>query len=120
MASNVFPHYTSGEAPIYLMFGCNTFMPTLFKLLPRKLRYIGDECCKIYLDDKRDFFMMAVFNLKIARDEYPPLTWDQDRTKFKVGNMVLLKNHAPTRTFDVKYKPSFRICEWIFDNAFDV
>ena len=50
MAYNVFPHSAAGEAPFYFMFGYNTFMPTLFKLLLLILRYIGNEGCKTDLD----------------------------------------------------------------------
>ena len=34
--------------------------------------------------------------------------------------MVLQKSHAPNDTFDTKYKPSFSICKWISDKAFDI
>ena len=50
MAYNVFALSLTGEAPLYLMFGCDTFMPTLFKLLLPKLRYMGDKKFKIHLD----------------------------------------------------------------------
>ena len=50
MVHNVCLHSSSGEAPFYLMFGHNTFMPTSFKLLLPKLRYMGDEKCRIHLD----------------------------------------------------------------------
>ena len=68
MAFNVFPHSSAGEASFYFIFGCNTFMPTLFKLLLPELRYMGDEGCKIYLDAMGEIYIMAVLNLKIARD----------------------------------------------------
>ena len=43
MAYNVFMHFSAREASLYLMFGCDVFMPTLFKLLLPKLRYMGDK-----------------------------------------------------------------------------
>ena len=72
MAYDVFLHSSAGEAPFYLTFGCDAFMPTLFKLLLPKLRYMGDKRCKIQLDTMREMYMMAVLNLKIARDKCPP------------------------------------------------
>ena len=49
-------HSSAEEAPFYLMFGGNSLMPTLFKLLLPKLRYMGDEGCKIYLDAMRNIY----------------------------------------------------------------
>ena len=51
MACNVFPHTSVGETPFYLMFGCDPFKPTLFKLLLPKLRYMGDENVEWNLHD---------------------------------------------------------------------
>ena len=37
MVYNVFPHLTLGEAPFYLMFRWDAYLPTLFKLLLPKI-----------------------------------------------------------------------------------
>ena len=78
MVYNVVPHLLAGEAPFYLMFGWDTFMPTLFKLLLPNCRYMGDEGCRIYLNAIRETDMMAVLNLRIARDKCPPPTREKD------------------------------------------
>ena len=43
MAYKIFPHSSAGEPSFYQMYGCDCFMPTLFKLLLPKLWYIGDK-----------------------------------------------------------------------------
>ena len=64
--------------------------------------------------------MMVVSNLKMTKDKCLPPGRDPDKTDFKIGDMVLMKNHSPKDAFDSKYKPSFRICKKISDKAFDV
>ena len=58
-------------------------MPTLFMLLLPKLGYMGDEGCKIQLGAMREIYIMAVLNLKTARDKknLPPIE-DQDNVEF--------------------------------------
>ena len=53
--------------------------------------------------------MLAVLNLQTARDKCLPPIKDPNKAEFKVGDMVLLKNHTPTTAFDSRYKTSFRI-----------
>ena len=48
-----------------------------------KLRYTGDEGCKIYVDAMREIYVMAVLNLKIARDKCPPPSEDPNKTVVK-------------------------------------
>ena len=99
------------------MFECDTFMLTLSKLLFPMLRNMEDWECKIQLDTMRELYMMAVLNVKTARDKCCPPIWDPDMAEFKVGDMV---SYTPTSVFDTKYEPSFKTCKWISDKAFDV
>ena len=59
--------------------------------------------------------MMALLNLIMAWDKNPTPTSDPSKTNFKIGDIVLLRNHTPKDTFDSKYKPGFRICKNISD-----
>ena len=72
MAYNVFPLSSAGEAPFDLMFGYIVFILTLFKLLLLKWRDTGDKKCRIHLDAMWEIYMMAVLNLRIARDKCYP------------------------------------------------
>ena len=116
----VFLHSLSEEAPFYLMLGWDAYMSTLFKLLLPKIRYMGDEKCRIHLDAMKEVYMMAVCNLKTAIDKCPPSINNPNKTDFKIGDMVPLKNHTPMTAFYCKYKLRFRICIWLFDKAFNV
>ena len=121
MAYKTFPNSLTVESPQYLMFGCDAFMPKLFRLLLSKLRYMGDQKCKIHLDAFWEINMMAILNLKL--EESNVLLWlerDQGKTEFKVEDMVLLNNHTPTDAFNTKYKPNFRICKRISDKVFGI
>ena len=120
MAHKFIPHSSAGESPLYLMFGSDPFMPTLFKLLLSKLRHMGNEKCRIHLDVMCEIYMMAVLNLRMALDKSPPIIKDPSKANFKRGNMVLLGNHTPKETFCPKYKLRFQICKKISDKAFEV
>ena len=68
----------------------------------------------------REIYMMAVLNLKMSWDWYPPLTGSPQNTDLKVGDLVLIKNQAPHSTFDTKYKPGYCIVKKIREKAFDM
>ena len=53
--------------------------------------------------------MMSVLNLKTAGDRCSPSNIGPHETNFKVGDMILLKNHNPTTAFDIKYRTSYQI-----------
>ena len=62
--------------------------------------------------------MMAVLNLKISQDRYPPPTGNPQNTDLNVGDLNLIKNQAPQTTFDAKYKASYCTVKKIGEKSF--
>ena len=58
--------------------------------------------------------------MAVLRDKCPSPIRDQDKTDFKIVDMVLIKKVYHKDTFDAKYKPSFRLCKKILGKAFHV
>ena len=72
------------------MFGKDVCIPTLANSLQPKCRYLGDESYLLSLEVLRQGCMLAAVNSKRAWDRQPE--W-QKFLKFKVGDLVLLRNH---------------------------
>ena len=64
--------------------------------------------------------MIAVLNLKMSHDQYPPPTGNPGNTDIKIGHLILIKNQAPHSMFDVKNKLSYHIAKKIGEKVFDV
>ena len=68
----------------------------------------------------REIYVMAVLNLQMSWDWYPPQTSNHKNADLKVGDLILIKTQAPHSTFVVKYKPVYCIVKKIGEKAFDV
>ena len=65
---NIFPYSAAGETPFFLMYRRDAYLPTLHQLLQPKMRYMGDNKCRIHLDAMQEIYMMTVLNLKMSQD----------------------------------------------------
>ena len=92
----------------------------LHNLLQPKIHYMGDDECKINVDAMRGVYMLAVLNLKMSHDRYPPPTGNPCNDELKIGDVVLIKNQTPQSPFDARYKPNYQIIKKICDKSFDV
>ena len=78
---------------------------------------MGRDECKIHLVTMREGYMLAVLNLKMSHNRYPPPTSNEE---LRIGDLVLIKNQTLQSPFDARYKPSCRVIKKIGDKSFDV
>ena len=65
------------------------------EFLQPKICYMGDDECKIHQDAMREVYMLAVLNLKMSCDRYPPPMGNPNNDELKIGHLVLIKNQTP-------------------------
>ena len=68
----------------------------------------------------REVYMLAMLNLSMSDDRYPPLTGNPCNNDLKVGDLVLIKNQTPQSPFHAKYKPNCQIIKKIGHKSFNV
>ena len=66
----------------------------------------------------REAYLLAAINMKRARDRQPNKK-TRDLSKFKVRDLVPLKNHKEQK-WDAKYMPNFCICKAIKNRAYEL
>ena len=102
MAYNILPHSAAGESLFFHMYGKDAYLPTLHQLLQPKMRYMGDDKCRIHLNAMKEIYMMTVFNLKMSWDQYLPPTGNPQNTWFKGRRSDL--NEEPGSSISLWYK----------------
>ena len=106
-AYNFVPNVTSKEAPFFLMFGRDPYMP-LNQLISQARRYLGNDEGIPDLEALQNLLQMTTAQIKYA------VTWGNQSFKpmkphdFKVGDLVLVTNHT-SKAFQEKYQDSVHV-----------
>ena len=109
MAYNIFPQTATVESPFFLMYGQDAYLLTLHHLLQPKMPYMGDEECKIHLDKMREVYMLAVLNLIISHDRYPPPMGNPCNEELKNGRFSADKESGSSVTIQCKVQTKLLI-----------
>ena len=115
-AYNFFPCQSSKESPFVLMFGRDPITPVA-KLLEPKPRYYGERGAALKMDTLRRLYTVVVQNIRKAREKIP--TKEEEPHKFKVNNMVLVKD-PDAAVFEPRYQPNFRVTAIFGNNRIEV
>ena len=102
---NFVPNITSKEAPFFLMFGRDPYMP-LNQFLSQAKRYLGTDKGIPDLETLQNLLQMTMTQIQYAatkRNQSFKLVKPHD---FKVGDLVLVRNHM-SKAFQEKYQDSY-------------
>ena len=117
-AYNFVPNVTSKEAPFFLMFGRDPYMP-LNQLISQARRYLGNDEGIPNLEALQNLLQMTTAQIEYAatrRNQSFKLVKPHD---FKVGDLVLVRNHM-SKAFQEKYQDSFHVVWLLGKNQLEV
>ena len=101
-AYNIFPNSQGQGSSFFLMFGRHVYISTLANLLQPKLRYLGDASALLSVEMLWEVYRLAAVNVKKERDRQP-IKVIKEIPKYKVSNLVLLRNWKKHTPLDAKY-----------------
>ena len=116
---NILPHVSHAESPSFLMFGRDFYIPSLHNMLQPALRYLGNEKGLTQLDAVKVALTAACSRLKAVRDK-PAKKHQLENHDFKIGDLVLLKNHKKENPFSSKFLPNFRVVKLRTDRQLEL
>ena len=104
-AYNFIPNVTSMEAPFFLMFGRDPYMP-LNQLMAQARRYLSTEEGIPDLEALQNLLQMTTMQIQYAANRRNQNFKPVKPHDFKVGDLVLMRNHT-SKAFQEKYQDSF-------------
>ena len=116
-AYNFVPNVTSKEAPFFLMFSRDPYMP-LNQLISQARRYLGSDEGIPNLEVLQNLLQMTTAQIEYAatRNQSFKLVKSHD---FKVGDLVLVRNHT-SKAFQEKYQDSCHVVQLLGKNQLEV
>ena len=117
-AYNFIPNVTSMEAPFFLMFGRDPYMP-LNQLMAQARRYLGTEKGIPDLEALQNLLQMTMAQIQYAANRRNQSFKPVKPHDFKVGDLVLMRNHT-SKAFQEKYQDSFHVTRLLGKNQLEV
>ena len=117
-AYNFVPNVTSKEAPFFLMFGRDPYMP-LKQLISQARRYLGNDEGIPYQEALQNLLQMTSAQIKYAATRRNQSFKLVKPHVFKVGDLVLVRNHM-SKAFQEKYQDSFHVVQLLGKNQLEV
>ena len=117
-AYNFVPNVTSKEAPFFLMFGQDPYMP-LNQLISQARRYPGNDEGIPNLETLQNLLQMTTAQIEYAATRRNQSFKPVKPHDFKVGDLVLVRNHT-SKTFEEKYQDSFHVVWPLGKNQLEV
>ena len=107
VAYNFVPNITSKESPFFLMFSRDPYMP-LNQLISQARRYLGTDEGIPNLEALQNLLQMTTAQIEYAATRRNQKFKPVKPHDFKVGDLVLVRNHV-SKAFQEKYQDSFHV-----------
>ena len=117
-AYNFIPNVTSMEAPFFLMFGRDPYMP-LNQLMAQARRYLSTEESTPGLEALQNLLQITTMQIQYAANRRNQNFKPMKAHDFKVGDLVLMRNHT-SKAFQEKYQDSFHVTRLLGKNQLEV
>ena len=117
-AYNFVPNVTLIEAPFFLMFGRDPYMP-LNQLLSQAKQYLSTDEGIPDLEVLQNLLQMTTAQIQYAATKRNQSFKPMKPQDFKVGDLVLVRNHT-SKAFQEKYQDNYQVVRLLGKNQLEV